>query len=344
MTEITPFESDIAEQPAALRRLAAATLPDLSDIVARTWDRIVLTGMGSSDYAALPTWRQLVALGHPVWTVDTSQLLDNLDLITVKTLLIVTSQSGASGEIVELLNRRMDGRVSPAMLIGIADDAGSLLAQKADIFLPLHSGPEATVSTKSYLNTLGIHRHLIAAFSGGAAADVRAEILRTADTVQHIIDTIDVTAVATATATHPYRRLAYVGGGDEAATAQFAGLITKESSKVPAEGFVGGQFRHGPFELAGDGLTVVLFGLHQSNTNESLLRLSRDLLTAGSTVIAVGNLEIAGAINVPITSSSAVESLSSSTVVAELFAVGLARANGVVPGKFLYGSKVTTAV
>jgi glucosamine--fructose-6-phosphate aminotransferase (isomerizing) len=344
MTEITPFESDIAEQPAALRRLAAATLPDLSDIVARAWDRIVLTGMGSSDYAALPTWRRLVALGHPVWTVDTGQLLDNLDLITGKTLLVVTSQSGASGEIVELLNRRTEGRVAPAMLVGIADDAGSLLAQEADIFLPLHSGPEATVSTKSYLNTLGIHRHLIAAFSGEPAEDVRAEILRTADTVQHIIDTVDVAAVAAATATHPQRRLAYVGRGDEAATAQFAGLITKESSKIPAEGFVGGQFRHGPFELAGDGLTVVLFGLQQSNPDESLLRLSGDLLSAGSTVIVVGDHEIPGAITVPVSSSNALESLSSSTVVAELFAVGLARANGVVPGRFLYGSKITTAV
>jgi glucosamine--fructose-6-phosphate aminotransferase (isomerizing) len=344
MTEATPFEHDIAEQPDALRRLAAATIPDLSGVIDSPWDRIVLTGMGSSDYASIPTWRRLVATGRAVWAIDTGQLLDNLDLITPTTLLIATSQSGASGEITELLNRRADGRINPALLIGIADEAGSPLGSKADVFLPLHSGPEATVSTKSYLNTLGVHRYLIAAFTGENPDVVTAELLATADTVQNVIDTLDVTAVATSTATHPARRLAYVGRGDEAATAQFAGLITKESSKVPAEGFIGGQFRHGPFELAGDGLTVVLFGLTRDNPDESLLRLSRDLLNAGSTVVLIGDYEISGAIAVPVTGSSAFEKLAASTVVAELFAVGLARANGVVPGKFLYGSKITTAV
>jgi glucosamine--fructose-6-phosphate aminotransferase (isomerizing) len=344
MTDTTPFENDIAEQPAALRRLAAATPPDLNDIVATPWERIVLTGMGSSDYAGVPTWRRLVAKGRPTWTVDTGQLLDNLDLITPQTLLIATSQSGASGEIVELLNQQAQGRIDPALLIGIADDATSPLVCQADLFLPLHSGPEATVSTKSYLNTLGVHRHLIAAFTGESPDVVKAELLATADTVQNIIDTIDVTAVATSTATHPARKLAYVGRGDEAATAQFAALITKESSKVPAEGFIGGQFRHGPFELAGDGLTVVMFGLSRDNPDESLLRLSSDLLNTGSNVVVVGDREIPGAFTVPVSGSSALERLSASTVVAELFAVELARANGVVPGKFLYGNKITTAV
>lgn len=344
MTKATPFEDDIAEQPAALRRLAAATMPDLSEIVARQWDRIVLTGMGSSDYAAVPTWRRLLTKGYPIWSVDTSKLLDNHELVTPNTLLIATSQSGASGEMVELLNQRADGHINPALLLAVADDTASPLAAAADVFLPLHSGPEATVSTKSYLNTLGVHRHLIAAFTGGSTDLVTSELLATADTVQNIIDTTDVTAIATATAAHPARRLAYVGRGDEGATAQFAGLITKESSKVPAEGFVGGQFRHGPFELAGEGLTVVLFGYMRDKADESLRRLSADLLSTGSKVVIVGDQEVPGATTVPTNGSSTLERLSASTVVAELFAVGLARANGVVPGKFLYGSKITTAV
>lgn len=344
MSEATPFENDIAEQPAALRRLASSALPDLRAIVTRKWDRIILTGMGSSGYAGIPTWRRLTALGLPTWNVDTGQLLDNLDLITQNSLLIATSQSGASGEMVELLNRRADGRIRPELLVGIADDARSPLAIGADLFLPLHSGPEATVSTKSYLNTLAVHRHVIGAFKGESAEQVKSEILTTADTVENIIETIDVSAIAKETATHPARRLAYVGRADESATAQFAGLITKESSKVPAEGFVGGQFRHGPFELAGDGLTVVIFGLRRSQPDKSLLRLGADLIETGSRVVIVGDDEIPGGATVATVGSSALEFLSASSVVAEYFAVGLARANGVVPGKFLYGSKITTAV
>jgi len=344
MIHRTPFEKDIAEQPAALRRLADSNHPELTSLDSSRYDRIVFTGMGSSDYAGVPSWRRLIARGLPAWAVDTGQLLDNLDLVTPNTLLVATSQSGASGEIVALVEHISRRRIRPAKLIGIADQQTSPLGASADLFLPLFSGPEATVSTKSYLNTLGVHRFLIAALLGEDGGDLKEELLRTADTVQEIIDTIDVTAVAAIAATHPQRRLAYVGRGDEAATAQFAGLITKESSKVPAEGFVGGQFRHGPFELAGDGHTAVIFGLTESNPNESLLRLSHDLIAAGSSVVIVGGHEIAGAVTVPVAGTSALESLAASTVVAELFAVGLARANGVVPGEFLYGSKITTAL
>jgi glucosamine--fructose-6-phosphate aminotransferase (isomerizing) len=344
MLEATPFENDIAEQPAALRRLAASAFPDLRGVVKHKWDRIIFTGMGSSDYAAIPTWRRLIALGLPTWALDTGQLLDNLDLVTPNSLVIVTSQSGASGEVVELLNRRADGRIRPKVLVGIADDSGSPLAVGADIFLPLHSGPEATVSTKSYLNTLAVHRQVIGAFTGESPEQVHSEILAAAETVERIMETVDVSAIAKATATHTARRLAYVGRADEAATAQFAGLITKESSKVPAEGFVGGQFRHGPFELAGDGLTVVLFGLRRRQPDGSLLRLGADLVETGSRVVIVGDDEIPGATTITTSGSSALESLAASSVVAEYFAVGLARANGVVPGTFLFGNKITTTV
>jgi glutamine---fructose-6-phosphate transaminase (isomerizing) len=344
MTAATPFENDIAEQPAALRRLAAAPAADLGRLTGARWDRIVLTGMGSSYFAGIPTWRALGALGLPVWNVDAGQLLDNPGLVTEGTLLIATSQSGASGEVVELLLRRSQGLLAPALLVGIADDAQSPLATAADVFLPLHSGPEATVSTKSYLNTLGVHRRIIAAFGGERAESVQEELAATAELVEGLIGSTDLAAVASDAARHPRRRLAYVGRKDEAATALFAALITKESSKVPAEGFIGGQFRHGPFELAGDGLTVVLFGMSAQEPDESLRRLAADLRPTGSRVIGVGDDELPGAITVPFHADSALESLAASSVVAELFAVELARANGVVPGEFLYGSKITTAV
>ncbi|MFE4834698.1 SIS domain-containing protein [Arthrobacter sp. NPDC056691] len=341
---MTPFELDIAEQPDALRRLAAAAIPPLRDLAGSRWDRIILTGMGSSHFAGIPTWRKLTELGRPAWSIDTGQLLDSPNAITINTLLIVTSQSGASGEVVELLNRRKEGLIAPALLIGIGDDTSSPLAVDSDLFLPLHSGSEATVSTKSYLNTLAVHRMLSAAFEGHPLDEVTAEILGAAAAVEQAIGSIEVADAAAAVAGHPQRRLAYVGRGDEAATALFSALITKESSKVPAEGFIGGQFRHGPFELAGEGLAVVIFGMHGTEPDPSLRLLASDLVRTGSSVIIVGDDEVPGATNVRIPGAGALDRLAASSVAAELFAVGLARANGVVPGAFLYGSKITTAV
>lgn len=351
MTDIdtTPFELDIAAQPAALRRLADADAPALGAITGRDWARIVLTGMGSSHFAGIPTWRALVAAGRPAWNVEAGQLLDDSGLITPDTLLVVTSQSGASGEVVELLARRGAGGIAPGAVVGITDDTTSELARAADVLVPLHSGPEATVSTKSYLNTLAVHRLLQAAFACQDAAGVRrVELADAADAVQTVLDDAGLVAelarMAREIAVHPARRLDYIGGRDTTATALFSALITKESAKVPAQGYNGGEFRHGPFELAGDGHTAVLFFPHDDTPNPSLRRLAADLLAAGSRVVAVGEAGAPATTNVPIPVGSALTSMAASAVVTELFAVALARANGVVPGAFVHGSKITTTI
>ena len=343
--DITPFERDVAEQPAALRRLASAELPDLGVLAGDRWDRIVLTGMGSSHYAGLPTWRQLIALGHNAWAIDTGQLLDNDSILDEKTLLIITSQSGASGEVTELLERRRAGRVSPAALVGVADNETSPLARAADLFIPLHSGPEATVSTKSYLNTLAVHRLIRATFTGQDLGPIRkSELADAADAVQAVIDNLDLGASAVSLAEHPVRRLAYVGARDSTGTALFSALITKESAKIAAEGYVGGQFRHGPFELAGDGLTVVIFAPDRHAPDASLRRLATDLMQTGTHVIVVGDPGSDATISIPAQGGTDLAFTAASSVVAELFAVDLARANGVVPGVFIHGSKITTTV
>src|SRR5665213_1741865 len=93
MSVTSPFERDIDEQPSALRAFAHSgalttlSLPDLS-----SFDRVILTGMGASHHAAIPTWRQLVARGHAEWWLSTSELLESPELLTGESLLWITSQ------------------------------------------------------------------------------------------------------------------------------------------------------------------------------------------------------------------------------------------------------------
>ncbi len=135
-----------------------------------------------------------------------------------------------------------------------------------------------------------------------------------------------------------------MGWGNHAATALYAALITKESSKVAIEGFIGGQFRHGPFELAGPGLTVIIYGAGEASSRESLARLAQDLNATGSSTVLVGDLREDGSISVPAPSEGSLAGLVAGAVAAELLAVELAKANGVTPGAFAYGSKITTAL
>ncbi|WP_223622474.1 SIS domain-containing protein [Microbacterium sp. EST19A] len=346
MADRTPFEEDILEQPEALRRLAASAAFPAAGLgaVERAEQRIILTGMGSSHFAGIPTWRRLVTAGRPAWNVDAGQLLDAPGLLRTGSTLVATSQSGASGEVAELLERRAAGTLSFDQAIGIADAPDSLLAQGSDTFLPLLSGTEATVSTKSYLNTLGVHRLFSASVLGEDSLSVRAELLAAADLVEQAIIGVDTAELAASVAGHPRRRLAFVGRGDHAATALYSALITKESSKVAAEGYIGGQFRHGPFELAGDGLTVVLFGSRADEPDPSQRRLAEDLVASGSRVVFVGDDSVPGALTIEVDRGSDLTALLVDSVVAQLLAVELAKANGVVPGEFLFGSKITTVV
>jgi glutamine---fructose-6-phosphate transaminase (isomerizing) len=334
----SPFEIDMEGQAAALRAFGdGAPSADVVDVVAQPHDRIVLTGMGSSHSAALPTWRALTASGHPVWWVDTGQLLDTPELVTAGTLLVVTSQSGDSAEIAALFDETND--IRPAQVVGITNNPDSALALGSHAVLALRSGAEATVSTKSYLNSLAAHQQLLAAFDIAVAS---TSVSDSAKAIEHFLPPQEGASIARHVADSDEARLAFVGTRDHAATALYAGLIVKEAAKIPAEGFIGGQFRHGPFELAGPGLAAVLFGVFADDPNSSLRQLATDLVHAGSHVLLVGDVSVPGATTVALNPSGTLNELAIGALVAQHLAVDIAHARGIEPGAFAFGAKVTT--
>jgi glucosamine--fructose-6-phosphate aminotransferase (isomerizing) len=340
---LSPFELDIAAQPDALREFARASPAELARITSRDYDRIIFTGMGSSHFAALPSWRQLVADGRSAWWVDTGQLLDSPRLITEGTLLVITSQSGASGEIAALLNtvgRHQHTR--PLAIAGITNDPASPLGRASDAVIRLHCGPEATVSTKSYLNSLAAHQQLLCALTSGAVRPGSAT-----DTAKLLSDLSPVpaaTALAEVITTASNPRIAFVGTRHHGATALYAGLITKEAAKIAAEGFIGGQFRHGPLELAGPGLAAILFGAWAGNASGPITSLATDLAATGADVTLVGDLEMPGTRTITIPHGTILTELAVGAVAAQHVAVQIARARGIEPGAFAYGRKVTTTL
>ncbi|CAN5645236.1 hypothetical protein BH10ACT8_BH10ACT8_09200 [soil metagenome] len=341
---VSPFERDIAGQAGALRDFAQApSSAGLAGLTLGDFDRIVLTGMGSSYIAALPTWRRLVVAGSPAWWVDSGQLLETPQLVTSRTLLIICSQSGASGEVVALLDR-VDSTPERATIVGISNDPESPLGARADALVALHSGLEATVSTKSYLNTLTAYDHLEAALSGSALSAATSATEELAEAVERLERPEVLDGIAAEFVARSDARLAFVGFGDQAATALYAGLITKEAAKVAAEGFVGGEFRHGPLELSGPGLTAVLFTGEDPTSQQPLRQLAADLLESGSTVIGVGPLDISATVSVPTSARAGTPLLTQSAIVAQHLAVAVARAAGIEPGAFRYGSKITTTL
>jgi glutamine---fructose-6-phosphate transaminase (isomerizing) len=335
----TPFERDIGDQAEALLAFSQSATPSvLTRVLRGQYDRIVLTGMGSSHFAALLSWRRLVDAGYPAWWVDSGQLLDSPRLITPGTLLIATSQSGASAEIVAMLESQ-DSIVRATTLVAITNDPASPLARRADGLMPLRSGGEATVSTKSYVNSLAAHLRIASILTAGPGQDAGDAV----KVVDEFSPSPLLRAAAADLTTTPDGRLVYIGFGDHSATALYAALITKEAAKIPAEGYAGGQFRHGPLELAGPGLTAVLFG-GNARVSPALRQLGSDLLASGSTVLAVGDFDLAGADQIAVPAGDALAQVAHGALVSQHLSVAIARARGITPGTFNYGSKVTTAL
>lgn len=336
----TAYEFDMSEEAAGLLRFAQTRLPEgLSELDVKAFDRIVLTGMGGSDYATIPLELCLAQAGLPVWRLLSSRLLEMRALITADTLLVIISQSGRSGEVLALLEQ-LERR--PKAMIVVTNDATSPLALAADHLVLLACGPEATVATKTYANTLAACHRLAGLLLERTDTVAVGEIRAAADSLQTHIDrgTPTVDALAERMPGRPKPRLVLIGGGPDAATALAGAMVLKEAAKVAAEGFVGGAFRHGPLELAGPGLTAILFG-RGSGDEPSPHALARDLLATGSTVVSVAPVAYEGSDLIAIPGTTDLERLLHGMYVVQRLSVGLARAAGLVPGAFLYGQKIT---
>jgi len=338
---LSSYEADLSQQADALELAASQPLtPALAMLDWAPFDRIILTGMGSSDSVSIPFEYAIQRKGLPVWRLQTSRLLDTPEVILPRTLLWITSQSGRSGEAVALLSR-IPSR-SAVTVVAVTNDPESPLARSADHVVLLHSGTEASVSCKSYMNSLAWFHRLAARFSGGSDAGAVADIL---DTARHFRSmgagsSLEVDSLARRMLAGPLPRLALIGIGADSATALAGALILKEASKVCAEGYVGGAFRHGPLELAGPGLTALMFGAGTA-ADVTLQQLATDLSRTGSIVVAVTSKPYADAEHLRISARSEFDRMAQGMQAIQRLSVGLAKAAGIVPGEFRFGKKIT---
>ncbi|WP_434639961.1 SIS domain-containing protein [Klebsiella sp. I138] len=340
--QFSPYEADLQEQVNALEAQLAYTLPPaLGELDLHAFGRIVLSGMGSSDYATIPIERELLAMGLPVWRVDAGKLLDTPELITSDTLLWLTSQSGMSGEIVALLEV-LKGDKRPATIIGVTNGETSELAKQSDILVTLKSGHEATVSAKSYLNTLVAQYRVFLALTGQSEAPLLAELTAYLPQIAGLIaEDAFVHPLTQTLFRHLQPRIALIGTGADGTTVMTGALILKEASKMTAEGYLGGEFRHGPMETSGEGMLALLIG---DKGSETLARLAEELDANGTTVVTIGPERYGNGLHLLTSSGETLLRLISGMLYIQHMTVALAKAKGLEPGKFFYGQKITVKI
>ncbi|RPI28882.1 MAG: SIS domain-containing protein [Acidobacteria bacterium] len=276
-----PYIRDILQQPEALRKtlegLGRDQLQGLDGNAAR-FDRIVLTGMGSSFHALYPLHLQLLSAGLPSLHVETAELVHyQMGAMNKNTLLVAVSQSGRSIEIVRLLELSKDRR---SRLLGVTNDETSPLAVQSEGLVMMRAGEEVSVSCKTYLATLLALEWLGAVLVGGDADETRAVLGEAATATENYLRKWESHVEAFARSLEGVGQVFVVGRGRSLATAETGGLILKESTHVPAEGMSSAAFRHGPFETLSDHIFVLVME-GDSVTAALNRRLVEDIRAAG---------------------------------------------------------------
>jgi len=313
----TPLRVDVDAQAQALLDLDRAPVSlGLYPLVHTPHDRIILTGVGASHAVALPSWHRFVSRGRAAWWIDAGSLLEQTELVTSDSVLIVTSRSGTSAEIIALAERH--GQIPwPAALVAVTDNPASPLALAADCDVLIRS--RSSGSPKGFLNALTAHDYVASMILGEDNDDVSI-------TARAVAATTSPTAFSDVTAriaANPDSRLIYIGFREHAATALYAALLTYESTGFAAEAYVGRQYRHSPHQPADINLTAVLFGGCNAGDDAVLQRLANNLVAAGATVIVVGTADVTGStcIRTPVSHLSA--QLAHGVVLAEHFVSSL---------------------
>jgi glutamine---fructose-6-phosphate transaminase (isomerizing) len=256
------YLSDLLSQPQALdatwRKLRETKAPE--EIVRLTqsgrFDRIVLTGMGSSYFALHPLSIQLAENGWTPLMLETSELVHFYShLLMPATLVVAVSQSGQSAEMVRLLELNAGN----AAIIGVTNNESGPLAKQANVAVLTAAGDEYSVSCKTYLCTLMALQVVGAALCGLEVAQCLRGLEEAGEKVQsylhhwksHVLEFCDLL--------HDVRDMFLVGRGPSLGAACTGALILKEAAHFHAEAMSSAALRHGPFEMLGPGIFIGVF-------------------------------------------------------------------------------------
>jgi glucosamine--fructose-6-phosphate aminotransferase (isomerizing) len=255
---------DILTQPTALRFLAdQVSLDSLVALKQRIedgeFDRIVLSGMGASYYAAYPAYLQLAVLPIPVMVVNAAELVNYLPGLTgPRTLLWLNSQSGRSAELLHLVEKLVKTPV--AAVVACVNDPESPLAKGADYCFPIYAGEESTVSVKTYTNMLAVNLMVALVLTGKSEIpQLKLDLLETADKMQAILDNHRDNQEWLAKAIENIETLFFLGRGASMAAVWTGSLINKEAARCSFEGMNAADFRHGPLEMVRAGVGTFIF-------------------------------------------------------------------------------------
>ncbi|MEW7758388.1 glutamine--fructose-6-phosphate transaminase (isomerizing) [Staphylococcus aureus] len=297
---------EIHEQPAVMRRIiqeyqdAEGNLKIDQDIIndVKEADRIYVIAAGTSYHAGLVGKEFLEKwAGVPTEVHVASEFVYNMPLLSEKPLFVYISQSGETADSrAVLVETNKLGHKS----LTITNVAGSTLSREADHTLLLHAGPEiAVASTKAYTAQIAVLSTLsqIVAKEHGREADIDLlrELAKVTTAIEAIVDDAPIMEQIATDFLETTRNAFFIGRTIDYNVSLEGALKLKEISYIQAEGFAGGELKHGTIALIEDGTPVVALAT-QENVNLSIRGNVKEVVARGAhpCIISMEGLEKEG--------------------------------------------------
>ncbi|WP_010290788.1 glutamine--fructose-6-phosphate transaminase (isomerizing) [Kurthia massiliensis] len=265
---------EIDEQPGVIRKIIAQYTKDGElaideDISAalKEADRLYIIAAGTSYHAGLVGKQYFEKMSQtPVEVHIASEFGYNMPLLSEKPLFIFISQSGETADSRQVLVKIKEMGYKALTITNVP---GSTLSREADYTLLLHAGPEiAVASTKAYVAQVAVLA--ITAYVEGQAKgitfdyDLKTELGVVANAIQTIIDKKEEIQQVTDAVLPTTRNAFFIGRGIDYCVSMEGALKLKEISYIQAEGFAGGELKHGTIALIEDGTPVFALASQKS--------------------------------------------------------------------------------
>lgn len=303
----------------------------------RSIERIHIVACGTASYAALVGSYMLEEYaGIPTQVSIGSEFRYKKPIIDEKTAVLAISQSGETADTLASLR---EAKNKGALTLGIVNVVGSSIAREVDAGIYNHAGPEIGVaSTKAFTSQLAV-LVLLTVFLGRQrqmsltmGSRIVAELAKVPSYMEKILDTQEAPVRKLAAKYKGVNDAMFLGRKYNYAMALEGALKLKEISYIHAEGYPGGELKHGPIALIEKDVPTVAI-MPKDSVYEKMVSNAQEVKARGGPIIAIttsGNTSLANITKEVITIPKTLELITPLLVALPLqllaYHVGVARA------------------
>lgn len=213
------------------------------------------------------------------------------NFLTDRSLVIAISQSGETADTLEALEIAKE---KGATIIAIVNVETSTMARIADIVIPLKAGPEkAVASTKATTSQLTILT-LLAYATAGKLDEGKQMMINAAGTLNDMLNPrYEEHIESVAEQIKAVSDIMIIGRDVNFPMALESAIKIQELSYIHAEGFAGGELKHGPIALISEGTPCIAL-VANDEFKKDILSNAMEVKSRGALIIGVGpeNTEI----------------------------------------------------